>query len=150
MPNSLPADLDKSGNYMQRTRVWLGPSVGWKEIVVNPPREVTSAGTLTVQSGDCQIFVNVNDSVTVQLPMVSVWVGATFAQVFNNPLTGFERSLFIKDLGGFASAFPITINPHPGERIDKLDPMVTTFRIVQARQLIRLYPLNDLSGWFSG
>lgn len=149
MPMDPPADLDQSGNYGQRQRVYLGPSVGWKDIDVNPPTLVEGVASYNVGAGDSFLFVNNNVPCTINLPDVSVWMGHTQGGIRYNAITGTERCLFIKDWAGTASVNNITVHPFnlPFQTIDRL---VNNFVIVQNRQLLRLYPLNDLTGWMSG
>ena len=136
-------DLDQSGSAYQGIKVYLGPSLGWVQSQVKPQVKVTSAGTTTIQPGTSLVLINVAASVTIQLPSVAAWV-REFAY---NPATAFDRSIWIKDLGGNAALFPITITPFGADQIDAL---AGSFTIIQNRMLLRLYPLNDLSGWFSG
>jgi hypothetical protein len=59
----------------------------------------------------------------------------------------FDRSLWIKDLSGTASQLaPIVIMPSGTDQIDQL----SSFSIITTNDLIRLYPLTDLSGWYTG
>ena len=140
---NLNADLDQSGTGFQRVRAYLGPSLGWKELYVKPSQSVVAAGTVTLPPGTSIVFVNVAGLVTLLLPDITKWVQENAGQ----PATGLERSIWIKDLGGNANAFNITVTPFDSQKIDLLQQ---SFIIVQNRQLLRLYPLNDLSGWFSG
>jgi len=135
-------DLDQSGFGWQRARVYLGPTLGWVDTQVRPSRTITAGGTFNVLPGDSVIFVNIAALVTVNLPDVRAWVQETAYQ----PATGFERALWIKDLGN-AAAFNITVHPFGGQVIDNL---AIDFSIVQNRQLLRLYPFIDMSGWYSG
>jgi hypothetical protein len=136
-------DLDQSGNGWQVARVYLGPSLGWVNVQIKPTRLVTAAGTSSILPGDSIILVNATGAVALNLPDVRLWVQEPAYQ----PATAFERVLYIKDLGGNAAANPITITPFGTQTIDLL---AQNFTIVQNRQVIRLYPLNDLSGWWVG
>lgn len=136
-------DLDQSGQGYQQVRVYLGPSLGWVIVRVKPQRSVTAVGTTTLDAGDSLVLVNIAGLVTINLPQVSKWV----KEVQYMPSTGFERAVWVKDFGGNAAAFNITIHPFAG---DKIDNLAQDFTIVQNRQLLRLYPLNDLTGWISG
>jgi hypothetical protein len=136
-------DFDQSGtNPGQRVRIYNGPSLGWVETQVRPPRTITSVSTFPILPGDSVIHVNVAGAVTLLLPSVIVWVTENAYQ----PAVGFERSIWIKDLGGFAATFPITITPFAGQFID----LQASFQLIENRQMLRLYYLPDLSGWFSG
>ncbi len=136
-------DLDQSGQTFQWVYVNLGPTLGWVKTLVKPSQEITSAGTTTLGSGASLVFVNVAGAVTILLPDVRSWLKEAQYQ----PATGFERAIWIKDLGGNAATFNITVTPFSTQTIDLL---AQSFTILQTRQLLRLYPLNDLSGWFSG
>jgi hypothetical protein len=138
-----PQDLDQSGFAFQGLLVYLGPSLGWVKTRVKPEFFITSANTYTLTSDCGVVLVNVAGNVIINLPDVGAWV----RESAYNPSTAFERAIWIKDLGGNAAAFPITVNPFGSQAIDAL---VTPFSIIQNRQLLRLYPLGDLSGWFSG
>jgi hypothetical protein len=88
------------------------------------------------------LLVNTPAAVTLTLPDVTKWMNEAFGQ----PVTAFERTVWIKDLGGYAGSFPITVNAFPGQKIDTANSaMVNTFF-----GALRLYPLVDQSGWFIG
>lgn len=135
----MATDLDKGGTGYHRSKVYLGPTLGWVDSPLIPARTITV--TSTVDPGDSVVLVDVAAIVTVNLPDVVEWV----KQSFGRPATGYERALWIKDLGGNATAFNITVHPFGGQLIDKSAANVvmnTNF------QMIRLYPLFDLSGWY--
>lgn len=138
----MPSDLDQSGSSWQKVRAWLGPSLGWGEVQVRPTRTISAGGTFSIVGGDQVILVNVAATVNVQLPDVRLWVQETA----NQPATGFERSIWVKDLGGNAASFNITITPFGTQKID----LQSSFVMNAARQFVRLYPLNDLTGWYVG
>jgi hypothetical protein len=135
-------DLDQSGHSWQIVKAYLGPSLGWVECRVNPSITLTAAQTYNVQPGDSIIFVQVAGNVIINLPDVRAWVQET-AYI---PATGFERAVVVKDLGN-AAFFPIIINPFGTQSIDAL---AQPFTIYQNRQLVRFFPFNDMSGWYSG
>jgi len=136
-------DLDQSGNGWQRARTYLGPSLGWVDTQVKPERRITAPGQYAVLPGDGVIFTDVNGSVTLILPDVVKWVQEAAYQ----PATAFERAIWVKDLGGKAAFFPIQIVPFGTQTIDGL---AMPFQIVQNRQLLRLYPLINMTGWYTG
>lgn len=137
------ADTDQGGDYVQWMRVWRGPSLGWSMVQIKPPQSITAAGTTTLTAGSSIVLVNVAGLVTVNLPDVSKWL----QESANQPSNAFEGAIWIKDFGGNAAAFNITVHPFTAQKIDNL---AQDFVIVQNRQLLRLYPLNDLTGWYSG
>lgn len=137
------ADLDQSGNTAQWGRVYRGPTLGWELVQIKPSRVITAAGTYTLATGDSVVLVDVAGLVTINLPSVTSWL----RESFDRPHDAFEGAIWIKDLGGNAAAFNISVVPSPPDTIDKLGP---SFTILQNRQLLRLYPLSDLTGWFAG
>lgn len=136
------ADLDKGGNTLQLTRVYLGPTLGWAMAYINPARFITSAGSTQLILGDSVVFVNVAALVTILLPDAVQWL-----QQFpmKSAIATFGEYLYIKDYGGNAAAFNITVTPFGTQKIDNLAGLT----IGQNRQSIRLYPLADASGWAS-
>jgi len=140
--NTLNADLDQGGTSFQKARVYLGPSLGWKEVLVNPSQTITASGTTNLGSGASLVLVNVSGLVTVVLPDVVTWLRETAWL----PATGFARGITIKDLGGHAAAFNITVDGFGTQTIDGslTSVMSTNFAA------LRLFPLNDGSGWFIG
>ena len=135
-------DYDQSGFFEPKVRTYLGPRLGWVEQRVKPGIVVTSG--VTMLKGDVSlVFVRATGSVMISLPNVGAWMRQNFSQ----PATGFERAIWIKDLGGNASAFPIIVMPFGGEQLDGLNAAIT---IIQNFALLRLYPIFDLTGWFTG
>lgn len=139
----LPSDLDKGGAYAQVQRVWFGPTLGWKDEFVLPQVTITSGGVTVVPPGVALLLIDVAATVTLNLPSALV----VLQQTSYAPANGIERSIWIKDFGGNAAAFNITVNPSGAEKFDKT---LTQLIIGQNRQLVRLYPLGDGTGWFVG
>ncbi len=106
-------DLDQSGTARQWVRTYLGPSVGWVYLPGRNPFEITTVGSYTIQPDTSVVNVRVNGSVTIILPTVlnpnapAVVLGALYSRT----------AISIVDVGGFATANPITIQPHAGETI---------------------------------
>ena len=138
----LLTDLDKSGKSFQGLKVYLGPSLGWVQTRVKPESFIILPGAYTLDSDAGVVLVNIAAAVTLTLPDVRAWV-QEFAY---NPATAFERAIWIKDLGGNATLNPIIVSPFSGQFID----LLSSFSINTNWQLVRLYPLSDLSGWFVG
>jgi hypothetical protein len=139
-----PTDLDKSGNYFQTINVYLGPSLGWVPRRPGKAQLITTTGTHSVNAGVNIIYVNVAAVVTVNLPDLNDWL----AQAANDAPNSYEQYVWIKDLGYNATAFNITVHPFGSQLIDARP--ATDFTIGQNGQLLRLYPLNDKSGWIAG
>jgi hypothetical protein len=87
-------------------------------------------------------LVSAANPVNVFLPDVRAWMREPFYQVYSP----FERAIWVKDIGGLASMFTITIIPFGTQTIDGLP----TLSIVMNRAIARLYPRTDLTGWYSG
>jgi hypothetical protein len=97
---------------------------------------------MTVVPGTSVVLVNVAGLVTVNLPDVTKWL-AEFAY---QPANAFERLILVKDLGGHAASFNITIDGFGSQTIDgSLTTVIST-----NGAFVRLYPLNSGAGWFIG
>jgi hypothetical protein len=108
-------DLDQGGTFRETTRIYQGPSLGWSQAAAPPTSVamVTVAGTTVVQQGTSLVHVNVNGSVTLQLPAAK----GNPAGAGQVPGSYLQTVLTINDVGGFAQAFPITVLPAAGETI---------------------------------
>ena len=139
----LMPDLDQSGFNFQGVNTYLGPSLGWVRLRIKPERYITVSGAYIAVPDDGVIMVSVaGASTSITLPDVAAWM----QEASYNPITSFERAIWIKDLGGNATAFPITVNPFGSQTIDGLG----IYTISTNYALARLYPLSNLSGWFVG
>ena len=135
-------DLDQSGIPLQRAKVYMGPTVGWVIVYINPARTVTG-GPVNLAAGDCTIFCNHSAPLTINLPPVA----QALRQFQLQTLIGvFAEYFFIKDISGNAAVNNITITPNGAEKIDNLSQ---SFTIGQNRGVIRFYPLADGTGWAS-
>lgn len=99
-------DLDQGGTNRAWVRTYLGPSVGWIWVPANNVLPLTAAGTYTIDPSTSLVTVNVAGAVVIILPSAILPASAQaqpglFAQ---NPIT-------IVDIGGQATAHPITIQP---------------------------------------
>ena len=136
-------DLDQGGTSRQWVRTYLGPTLGWKDLPVMPELEITSAATLTIPAYASRVLLKAAVKI-INLPSVSQWMLATLPLANVSP---FDRSLWIKDYVGDASTgSPIVINADSPDTIDTL----ASFSIITQNDLIRLYPLTDLTGWYVG
>lgn len=115
---SSQTDLDQGGTFRQWTKVFMGPSVGWLTVPVDAVLDITAGGTYTIARGTSLILINVNASVTLNLPSSKASLAGPQAipgQWVINPVT-------IVDIGGFAN--PPTVDylvvPFGTERISSL------------------------------
>jgi hypothetical protein len=135
----MAVDLDQGG-FPQRQPVYLGPTLGWQLLRTKPERYIVGGGSYTLGPDDGVVLVNTPAAVTLNLPDVTKWSNEPFGQ----PVTAFERAIWVKDIGGYAGSFHITVTAFPGQTIDAASSaVISTFFGV-----LRLYPLVDLTGWF--
>lgn len=100
-------DLDQGGTYRAWVRQYLGPSIGWAYAPLQNLLPITAAGTYILDPSTNLVTVNVAGAVTLVLPSAidpTVPAGVLPGLFANNPIT-------IVDIGGNASAHPITIQP---------------------------------------
>lgn len=138
----MATDLDKGGVPTQWANVYLGPSLGWQRTQIFPQQSIVVAGTTALSGGAGIVLVNVAGLVTIQLPSCTTWM----QEVASQPITAFDRSIWIKDYGGNAATYNITITPNGTDTIDGQ----ASFAIITNYNIIRLYPLLSLTGWFVG
>jgi len=127
----------------QSAMTYLGPTLGWVQSYVRPAR-VSMVSPVNVTSRHSVVFIGgVGPGPTiVNLPDVRAWMAEPNYQIYSP----FERALWIKDAGGNAATFNIIIVPFGTQTIDGQ----LTMTIVMNRGIARLYPRNDLLGWYSG
>src|SRR5277367_4224300 len=100
-------DLDQGGTSRQWVATYLGPSVGWVYLPGNNPFEITLAGSYILTPDTTLVRVNVAGAVTITLPTALDPTVPAIAL----PARYAKATLTIIDIGGFASAHPITLNP---------------------------------------
>ena len=133
------SDLDQGGTFRQYERYWMGPSVGWVTQPQQAVLPITTAGTVAVSRGTNLITINVNGSVTINLPSAKASPQSPQAipgQWVLIPLT-------IVDIGGFAAANVYTINPFGAELISGL----ATIRLASNYGAFLLKPILETGGW---
>ena len=134
---------DQGGSNYQRVRAYLGPTLGWVELPVVPELIITSAAALTIPAYASRILLSAAVK-AIALPSVSQWMLASL------PLANtaaFDRSIWIKDyIGDASSGAPIVVTPNGSDTIDGL----SSFSIITPSDLIRLYPMTSLAGWYVG
>lgn len=137
-------DLDKGGTNCQFAKTWMGPTLGWMMLPVMPEIIISSAAALVIGPYNSRVLLNAAVK-AITLPSVSAWVLAQTAQA---NISAFDRSLWIKDLVGSAGigANAIVLTPNGTDKIDTL----ASWKIETAGELIRLYPMTDLTGWYVG
>ena len=139
-------DLD-TGSNAQQALTYLGPSLGWALLPVQPELIVTQAGALVLGPYASRVLLNAPAITPVTLPSVSQWMQAQGPDGLVQNIAGFDRSIWIKDLAYSASALtPIVVAASGSDTIDGQ----ATFQIVEAGQMIEIYPLTDCSGWYVG
>jgi hypothetical protein len=140
------ADLDQGG--IQRfSKVWLGPSLGWGFLPVAPEIIFTTPTPITILPGMSVVLIKLPapQPVLVNLPDVNLWVTQAFD--LGRTRSNLDRSILVKDVGGTCSAAnPFTIMPLGTQRIDG-QPSIS---LQGTFSWAKLFPLNDLTGWFMG
>ena len=121
-------------------RTYLGPSVGWVLLPGQNILPIQAGGTTIVVEGTSLVLVNFNGAVTIILPSAihpSVSAGVIAPPFADLPIT-------IVDIGGFAGAHPITIQPASGaESIMGL----ASIQITAQYGSVGLRPSNTVKGW---
>ena len=132
-------DLDQGGTSREWVSTYLGPSVGWVRLPSRNLLEIKVAGTYTLDLSTNLVHVNVNGSVTINLPP------ASDPSVPAGVLPGkFGKvGIGIVDIGGFGPTFPITIAAAAGETIMSLSSIQLSVRFGG----FILYPSSTLRGW---
>ncbi len=132
-------DLDQGGTFRQYERYWMGPSVGWVTQPQQAVLPITAGGIVSISRGTNLVTVSFNGSVTLNLPSAKASPQSPQAipgQWVLLPVT-------IVDVGGFAGANPITINPSGVELISGL----AAVQLASAYGSIILKPILETGGW---
>lgn len=137
-------DLDQGGTFRQWVRTYMGPSVGWVPVPVDAVLDITAGGTYTIARGTSLILLNVNASVTLNLPSSKAAAQGPQAipgQWVINPIT-------IIDKGGFANPGVVNylINPNGSEKISGLSQV----QLATPYGTVILIPLLATGGWNLG
>lgn len=107
-------DLDQGGTFRQWIKAYLGPSVGWVQIPSTNVLRITAAGTYQLNLSTTLVEVDVAGAVTIVLPSAqgSASLGGTGGTTEGaTPGVAAKYPITIVDIGGFAQANPITIEP---------------------------------------
>lgn len=134
-------DLDQGGTFRQWVRTFMGPSVGWVSVPVDAVLDVTTGGVKTIARGTSLILLNVNASVTLNLPSSKAAPQGPQAipgQWVINPVT-------IVDRGGFANPGVVDylVNPNGAEKISGLSQVA----LASAYGSLILNPILSTGGW---
>jgi hypothetical protein len=119
----------------------MGPSIGWCELPAQQILPIIAAGTYALSPGVTLVTVSVAGAVTIVLPSAILPAQAAVQPglIGNIPIT-------IVDIGGFAQAHPITINPFSGsENIMGLNSLSLSVNYGG----YTLTPNSTLKGWNS-
>ena len=134
-------DLDQGGTNRQYVRQYLGPSAGW--VTTPAPAAsilaITAAGTYNVDPSTTLVTVKIAGAVILNLPAAHTPASGPQAQ----PGLFVQSPITIVDIGGFAAAHPITINPHGSETIMGLASISLNVNYGG----FTLKPSDDLNGW---
>lgn len=136
-------DLDQGGTNRQTQDTYLGPSIGWVRSAVSVILPITVGGITIVQSGNSLVTVNFNGSVTIQLPLSKgnpAGAGAVPGGYVQTPIT-------VVDIGGFATAHPITILPAGTETIDGITAASGGIKLQSSYGAYVLQPDTINGGW---
>jgi len=141
---SSQTDLDQGGTFRQYVRQWMGPSVGWVFVPVDAVLNITAGGAYSIARGTSLILLNVNASVTLNLPSAKAAPQGPQAipgQWVVNPVT-------IVDQGGFANPGTVDylINPAGSEKISGLSQVA----LASPHGTVILIPLLASGGWNLG
>jgi hypothetical protein len=134
-------DVSGGGTFRTLSRQYFGPSIGWSEIPAQLILPVTAAGTYALSPDVTSVTVNVAGAVVIVLPSaIQPSQGAVQPGLIGNlPIT-------IVDIGGFAAAHPITIQPFSGaENIMGLNSITISVNY----GAFSLMPNSTLKGWLS-
>lgn len=127
-------DLDQGGTFREWTKVYLGPSVGHVWVPNRSQLLITAAGTYTLDFSTTYVQVSIAGAVTIILPPLT---GALTVPPIALPGRSVKTPISIVDVGGFAAANPITIQPSsPSDTIFGL----TQIQIANAFGGFILYP----------
>ena len=134
-------DLDQGGTFRQWVRCFMGPSVGWVPVPVDAVLEITAGGAVSIARGTSLILLNVNASVTINLPSSKAAPQGPQAipgQWVVNPVT-------IVDKGGFANPGVVDylINPAGTEKISGLSQVA----LASPYGSVILNPILSTGGW---
>ena len=134
-------DLDQGGTSRQWVNTYMGPSVGWQRLPgLNPIPLITAPGTYTLTPDITLVEVNCAGAVVVVLPTAlypKVPAGVQPALYAKKPVT-------VVDIGGNATAYPITIQPASGaENVLGL----ASIQINSNYGGFSLMPSNSQKGW---
>lgn len=136
-------DLDQGGTFRQRQRLYMGPSVGWVDAPQDAILPITATGTYTIFRGTNLITINVNASVTINLP--SSKASPQGPQAI--PGQWVLVPVVIADIGGFATSLPgppvYLINPFGTEKISGL----SSVHLTSPWGSLVLQPILATGGW---
>ena len=133
-------DLDMGGTPRQWVRTFMGPSVGWVNLPGRNPFSIIAAGTYVLSPDTSLVEVNVAGAVTIVLPTAidpGVPAGALPGLYAKTPIT-------VVDIGGFAGANNITIQPASGAENILGQPSI---QITSAYGNYTLEPSSAQKGW---
>jgi hypothetical protein len=111
----MAVDFDQSGVFREYSNLFLGPSIGPITVPIFSNLSITAGGSYTLTRGVTRVSVNVAAPVTITLPPSQPVAGGPPA--IANPGNHLNWPITIADVGGNAQAWPIIIQPVPGDTI---------------------------------
>jgi len=120
----MAVDFDQSGTFREFGNLFLGPSVGPITVPIFSNLSLTAGGSYFLSKGITRVSVNVAAPVTITLPPSQPVAGGPPA--IANPGNHLNWPITIADVGGFAQAFPITIQAMPGDRVEGMPSIQIT------------------------
>jgi hypothetical protein len=142
MTTTPPTDLSGSWIGLRTfSRQFMGPSIGWVDLPQQFTLPITAAGTYNLSPDVTSVTVNIAGAVTIVLPSAI----QPSQQAVQPGLIG-NLAITITDIGGFAAAHPITIQPFSGaENIMGLSSISLSVNFGG----YTLMPNSTLKGWLS-
>ena len=110
----MSTDFDQSGTFREFGNIYLGPSVGPITVPIFSNLTINAGGLYTLAKGTTRVSVNVAAPVTITLPPAAP---ASTVSATANPGNHLNWPITIADVGGFAQAWPITIQAAAGDSI---------------------------------
>jgi len=134
-----PGGQFDQGVRSHRFNINRGATLGLETVRIAPQLTISAAGSYGLGPDTSVVLVNVADFVTIFLPEAAAWQQMAFDQFPN----AFDGGILVKDIGGHAAAFNISVISIGTETIDTGLTYTLSTNFAKATFI----PLNDGSGW---